>query len=451
MLRPRKPASFVSLHRKNHRLRELPIHTPSPESRSVLVVDTGRMGNLLGRILERGSHRPRAIHSAVEALKSLRDEPTDAIVVDMDAEPDGLKFAELVGMNPRYARIPVVITSARPTPDSVVVANKAGASSFLAKPFGPAALLDRIDALTSKAKAQDGQSGEEPDLRSVFERVKEIRDLPAMPATHAEILALANSPTSSSEDIAERLQLDPGLLATVFKLVNSCGLGVRRRVRSLNLAVSLIGLEEVANLVMAAQVFERLGTSREETTRLDPEGFWKHSVGTAFISRALARRLHVEAEASFLAGILHDLGKVVLDQYFRPYYETILDIVDRHEVSLAEAEERVLGLTHAEVGGQLATHWNFDDRYLYAILYHHRPVEAGKHKRLACLTHLADVLCRKIGYGTGGDRKAPEPNRGALQILSVGARTFESFAGLAEAEAEHAESFLSALGTANVS
>ena len=60
MLRPRKPASFVSLHRKNHRLRELPIHTPSPESRSVLVVDTARMGNLLGRILERGSHRPRA-------------------------------------------------------------------------------------------------------------------------------------------------------------------------------------------------------------------------------------------------------------------------------------------------------------------------------------------------------------------------------------------------------
>ena len=448
MLHHSQASIFFVTSPRDHPVRELPILTPSPESRSVLVVDTARMGNLLGRILESGSHRPRAIHSAVDALKSLRDEPTDAIVVDMDAEPDGLKFAELVGMNPRYERIPVVITSARPMPDSVAVANNAGASSFLAKPFGPAALLDRIDGLT--AKAQDGQSGEELDLRSVFERVKEIRGLPAMPATHAEILALANDPTSSSEDIAERLQLDPGLLATVFKLVNSAGLGVRRRVRSLNLAVSLIGLEEVANLVSAAQVFARLGGSRDETTRLDPEGFWKHSVGTAFISRALARRLHVEAEASFLVGILHDVGKVVLDQYFSPYYQAILEIVDRHEVSLADAEERVLGLTHAEVGGQLATHWNFDDRYLYAISYHHRPVEAGKHKRLVCLTHLADVLCRRIGYGTGGDRKAPEPNHGALQVLSIGARALESFVGLAEAEVEQAEAFLSALGTAKV-
>ncbi len=125
------------------------------------------------------------------------------------------------------------------------------------------------------------------DIRS---RMAGIEGLPSFPATHTEITKLARSGEASREEITDKIQLDPILLATVFRLANSAHFEFRKTIDSLLLAVTLLGLEEIANLVMSVQAFEKLG-NHEGGAGLELEAFWKHSVGTAFVARAIARRL----------------------------------------------------------------------------------------------------------------------------------------------------------------
>lgn len=152
------------------------------------------------------------------------------------------------------------------------------------------------------------------ERESIFEtRVQAIDGLPAFPSNHSEILKLAKSEHATSDEIATKVQLDPGLLAHVFKLVNFSAYGISKPVHSLNLAISLIGVEELSDLVTTVQVFEQLG-EEEDTKGPDLKAFWEHTVETAFAARAIAKKLQIEVESAFLAGILHDLGKIVLDR-----------------------------------------------------------------------------------------------------------------------------------------
>ena len=167
--------------------------------------------------------------------------------------------------------------------------------------------------------------------------------------------------------MAEQIQLDPGLLANVFKLANSSAYGFNKPVKELSLAVTLLGMEEIANMVMVAQVFDNMG-EYEEGAGIDLKEFWKHSVGTAFIARAVAQNLQTETEHAFLGGMLHDLGKIVLDRYFPKYYGEVVQTAMEQSRPIFDVEEEILGLTHAEIGGLLAQEWKFPRNHLNTIL-----------------------------------------------------------------------------------
>ncbi len=203
-------------------------------------------------------------------------------------------------------------------------------------------------------------------------------------------------------------------------------------------------MEEIANLVMTAQVFQKLG-DYEGGAGLNLQDFWKHSVGTAFTARAMAKKLQAEVESAFLAGILHDLGKVVLDRCFADYYKTVLEQVQTTEMPIFQAEKEILGLTHADVGGQLATEWKFSENYLNAILYHHNPGENRRYARLTCLVHLADVICRELGFGSGGDNEVPGIDQSVMDRFTLRDRGVQILREAAEQDLENADSFLSAL------
>ena len=441
----------------------------SETKRQVLVVDRDRVGNLISEMLV-GKYSTEVATDGLKAVNKLRELLPDAMVVEVDIPGSGFKLTELVGMSPKYNTVPIILTSAYQTPDMVTRAQNAGASAYISKPFGPGELQDRIDSVLSpssgppslkvsvagQTEPQDSQndSGEETDREEaesetsamIKRRVQKIGGLPSFPATHAEILKLSESEESSSEDIADKLKLDPGLLATVFKLVNSSHYGFAKKVDSLKLAVTLLGLEEIANLVMAAQVFEKMG-NYEEGAGLDLQAFWKHAVGTAFVARTIAKKLRTETESAFLAGMLHDLGKVVLDRYFADYYASIFDLIKSEGMSIVRAEQEILGLSHAEIGGQLAFEWQFTDNYLNSILYHHNPQNARRYQRLVSLVHLADVFCRLLGYGSGGDDLVPKIDERVLERFAIGEKGMKILTEAAQADLEHADSFLSALGS----
>lgn len=442
------------------------------DDRNILVVDQERLGALIVKMLNQEQLGSELATDGIKAITKLRSFSPDLVVADVNIPGGGIRLAELIGMNPRLQKIPVILTSANPTPDIVIRARNAGCSSYLAKPFRPSELTKRIEnALAEMAlvppptpPSADGEAGsqsatgshEAPEADAhnesaeessdIISRVKTIEGLPSFPSTHAEILKLAKSDNATSDDIADKLQLDPGLLATIFKLVNSSAYGFNKQVKDLSLAVTLLGLEEIANLVLAAQVFDKLG-SYEDGAGLDLKEFWRHSVGTAFVARAIAKKLNTEVESAFLAGMMHDLGKIILDRYFGDYYKAVFETIASEEVAIAQAETEILGVNHAAVGGQLAEEWKFPKNYLNAIAYHHDVRNAPRYQRLVCIIHLADIICRELEYGNGGDDLKPEPDENALDRFSLGDRGMNILREEAQEELEGAESFLAALSS----
>jgi putative nucleotidyltransferase with HDIG domain len=400
-------------------------------------------------------------YNGADAIRKLRDTTPDVIVVEQNIQGGGIRFAELVGMNPNYARVPVILTSTRPSPETIIQVKNAGISSYLAKPFRPSELLRRIESAMATplpgvekapsadevptaevAQAEPQDEGAGGDIAS---RVSQIDGLPPFPATHAELLKLTKSDTASGEDLAEKIQMDPSFLATVLKLANSSCYGLSKKTTSLTMAVTRLGMEEISNLVMAAQVFKNLG-DYEDGGGLDTEGFWKHSVGTAFAAKALAKKLSTEAEGAFLAGMLHDLGKVVLDRFFAEYYKSVTSLVAEDEnVSIIEAEQDLLGVTHAKVGGQLAEAWKFADNFLNCIVHHHDPSQVRRYQRLVCVVHMADAICRDLKYGNGGDETVPDIDEKVLDRFNIGSRGVGTLKEAVAKDLADADSFLAGL------
>jgi putative nucleotidyltransferase with HDIG domain len=415
----------------------------------------GRFSSLIAKMLW-GTFATSTATTGVQAIEYLRTNRPDLLVVEESIPGGGLRFCELMAMSPNFSDLPIILMSVTPSPDGILRARAAGVNTYLAKPFRPSELQKRIDNIfapveTSQDPAEANPASaavvQDPDAgKTIRDRLKQIEGLPPFPATHAQILELANSDKSSSEEIAEQLQMDPSLLASIFKMVNSSAYGFQKKVDSLKLAVTLLGLEEIANLVMTAQIFKNLG-DYEGGSGFDRDGFWKHSVGTAFITRTIAKKLQTEVESAFLAGMLHDLGKVVLDRCFADYYRAVLDQCEKEHLWIGEAEQQLLGLTHADVGGQLATEWKFAEKYLYSILHHHEPEATGRYQRLTSLVHIADHMCRSFGYGSGGDDQVPELDPAVLDRFSLGERGYGILVGLAEKELEGASSFLAALSS----
>lgn len=432
-------------------------------TKRVMVVDRERFSDLICKMLS-GKYQTLVAPDGLQAVRALRETSPDVIVVEMGIPGNGLRLAELVGMSPKYSHIPVVLTSATPSLDIVLKAKEAGVSSYLAKPFRPSELLSRIEQALSEpvasgegsAEASPGEKGAasaaegvsvavDGAKRTIRDRVRKIDGLPVFPATHAEIMKLAKSENATSEALAEQIKMDPSLLATILKLVNSAYYGLRKKVDSLKVAVSLLGFEEIANLVMSAQVFQNLGGYKNKLG-LDLKGFWRHSVGTGFVARCVAKKLQTEAETAFLAGMLHDLGKVVLDRFFPDYYIQVMGLVKGGEMSISQAEEEILGLTHADVGGQLAAEWKFSENLQNVIMYHHAPEIARRYQRLVGLVHLADVICRTLQFGSGGDMLVPQIDPAVMDRFALTEKGLQMFAETAKEDLEDAESFLMALG-----
>jgi putative nucleotidyltransferase with HDIG domain len=230
----------------------------------------------------------------------------------------------------------------------------------------------------------------------------------------------------------------------MFKVVNSSSYGFNKQVKDLSLAVTLLGLEEIANIVLAAQIFDKLG-NYEDGAGLDLKEFWNHSIGTAFVARAVARKLNTEEDSAFLADMMHDLGKIILDRYFGDFYKAVFEVVGAEDIAIVQAEREILGVTHAALGGVLAEEWKFPKNYLNAIAHHHEVRTAPRYQRLVCIVHLADIICRQLKFGNGGDDQIPEPDEAALDRFSLGDRGMKILVEVAEVELEGAASFLAAL------
>ena len=255
------------------------------------------------------------------------------------------------------------------------------------------------------------------------ERLKKITQsiigLPTLPTVITQLIGIIDNPKTSARNVAQLISTDQALTAKILKLANSAFYGFPRKIATVDLAVVVLGFETVKSLGLSVSVLERF-SGQGENTQFDRQKFWEHSIGCGVAAKLLASKLRyrVTGEA-FAAGILHDIGKLVLSQYFPADFQQILEVMHSQKVYIGTAEEQVMGVTHAEVGGWLAERWNLPGQLEEAISFHHTPGKLSRGSELTALIHLADFLCRREQIGDGGGDTLPALDPAALRAFGI--------------------------------
>jgi putative nucleotidyltransferase with HDIG domain len=220
-----------------------------------------------------------------------------------------------------------------------------------------------------------------------------IGDLPALPENIREIDALCGDPSVSIHEIADKIMNDPGLTADILKLSNSSGYYIGRKIESIGDSLMVIGIKHVRAFIAVTAINAIM---REKYSKF--EDIWNHCAKSAFFARALARECDLTylGEQAFLAGLLHDIGKIVLLSAGLDVVDQIAGIVANHKIrSSSIIEEASIGISHAEIGALMAVKWNFPEFLVECIRYHHAPLSSGHaHRSLVFLVHLANQLIR---------------------------------------------------------
>ncbi len=241
--------------------------------------------------------------------------------------------------------------------------------------------------------------------------VQRLVDLPTLPVIVPEVLRLISDAHASARDLARVIGTDQSLTSRILRLSNSAFYGFRREIVTINHAIVLLGFETVKNLVLASTVFEVLDAG-DGRPSFDREQFWIHAAATAVAARQVARTLRlVDPEAVFVGGLLHDIGKVVLDRFFGCRYADVAQQAANEPCLIREAERRAFGIDHAEVGRWLAERWRFPAAIVEPIAFHHDPAGGSpEHRAVTTIVHLADIVTRNAGIGSGGDGLVPLPD-----------------------------------------
>jgi len=232
---------------------------------------------------------------------------------------------------------------------------------------------------------QQGQRLQAVDLVSGVVR------LVSLPEVCIRVNEMMDDPDTSASDIGKVISQDTGLTARLLKIVNSSFYGAPSKIETVTRAVTVIGLRELRGLVLAASAIETF--SKIPNDILNMVQFWRHSVYCGVVAQLLADRCHVlHSERLFVAGLLHDIGKLILCHRLPTESKTVADKIKIEQLMDFEVEQDIIGFDHAEVGGELIKVWQMPDSLEKAIRYHHDPDKADDITMEICLVHMANVL-----------------------------------------------------------
>ena len=240
-----------------------------------------------------------------------------------------------------------------------------------------------------------------------------------------EIEAVLNNPTSTLADLGEVIEKDPALTARLLRLGNSSFFGFPNRLETVSEAVSLIGIQQVQDLILASSVVEVFEGISAEVVNM--ESFWKHSLACGIAARCLAIARHTpKAEKFFVAGLLHDLGRLVLYSRAPDKAMEVFQFYQSGRMLLREAEAKVLDFDHAQLGDAMMRAWQYPPNLVHAVAYHHNPMSAGVYQLESSLIHLADYLVHAMDMGNSGEKFVPPLNAKAWERAGLNSDIIES-------------------------
>ncbi len=233
--------------------------------------------------------------------------------------------------------------------------------------------------------------------------LQSIRKLPAFPASVQKVAELLRDDDYSTQDLVKVIQYDQAITANIMKMSNSAYFGSRQKIRTVHEAVVFLGRRHLQSAVFTAGASRFFQASKGGYVDKG-KALWEHSVAVAVMSQILSRQLRKrEDQELYTAALMHDIGKLILGEFVQDAFEKIQALMDRRSCSFLEAEEEILGINHAELGGRIADQWNFPPAIRDGIAFHHRPDLLEDENSNAGLIYLSDQFCLMAGIDGGLD------------------------------------------------
>jgi HD-like signal output (HDOD) protein len=272
-----------------------------------------------------------------------------------------------------------------------------------------------------------------------------IKEIPSLPVSVSKVLEICDNVQTSPADLNHVISLDPVLVGRVLKLLNSAYYGLNHQVTSLVRAIIMLGINTVKNLALSTAILGNLSAGKE-SEGIDMEGFWRHSLCVGVAAKLLAEKRGVDfkqREEYFTAGLLHDIGKIPLNAVLKQEYMNAVSTADMERISLIQAEDRLLGISHCAAGGMIAESWRLQGAVGDAIGIHHLYAEyCGPHKDVLFSVAAANRFAVAAGIGFAGDLHAEKTDPVIWEYLGLSPDVLDEIEPAVNREIEKAKVFL---------
>jgi len=257
--------------------------------------------------------------------------------------------------------------------------------------------------------------------------LREIDQIQPLPETVRQTLFAIESDPADSRELKRIICQDQALTANILKVCNSAYYGFSRRISSLTHAISLLGFKTIKKMLLALSLKDVLFQQVPSYSLRKGEMF-RHALACGLTAELMAKEKghDLDSEKFFTAALLHDIGKIVLDQVAFDKFGLVMDMVMREDRSFLEAEKEILGYTHAQVGGLIAQEWNFPPVLTEAIAFHHEPEKAQAAPEIVAIVHISNVICSMLGIGCGADGLVNPVHPQALSLLALDRRSVDN-------------------------
>jgi|GEM_PF-1183337 HD-like signal output (HDOD) protein len=240
------------------------------------------------------------------------------------------------------------------------------------------------------------------NVEKLYNNLETIENLPAFPQIALEVTYLLRKESTSTKNLYDLIQKDPVLVSQILKTANSPFYGLHGKVSSLVHAINLLGFVQIENIVIASAL---LSTMKKfpVSKRFNANQFLDHSFGCGITAKIISNILNFNTGGlEFSAGVIHDIGKVILDLYDQEDFDRILNYAYKNNQSFYESEKELFGITHCDLAEKLLRRWNLPEDLIDAVVNHHSPKKA-KNQTMASIISVADLLTYSEGIGFGGN------------------------------------------------
>ncbi len=256
------------------------------------------------------------------------------------------------------------------------------------------------------------------DVRQIEMRIARSENLPVMPALVTKVLNITNRENPSITELEAIMATDTAISAKVLKVANS-PLYTMGACSSLGTAISMLGFRVIKSLIISI-AYQQLIGPKGASELFSKKDFWLHSLATGVAAKHIVRKLSpADADDVYIAGMLHDVGMLVLSVYAPEEFDNIIKKSHEQAIPILDAAQELYGIDHAELGDMLAKKWNLPEMLQHAIKYHHRPLEDNIHQRTTAIVAVANIIAHQSGFTNNTVGVTYEMDKNLLNIISL--------------------------------